>query len=125
MNKNILNNPIVKGVLIIILTSLTTVLTNMPEDPHKWSIFWITLTGTVCVYIAQSFALPANSSSGEVNWRDIFKSVLFSIGNGITSYFATVGYDNKADWNKLGVSMLVLFLGYILKQWQTPAPKES
>lgn len=124
MNKNILNNSLVKGALIILLTSLTGIFANMPETPHKWAIFWITTIGTILVYFGQSIILPGTSSDGTINLRDMLKGLILSAGNGISNYFATNGSDEKIDWNKLIMAMAILFAGYLLKQWQTPQPKE-
>lgn len=123
MNKNILQNPLIKGALIILLTSLTGIFANMPENPHKWTIFWLTTVGTILVYLGQSILLPSNSTDNAINLRDVLKGLILSVGNGIINYFATNSNDEKIDWNKLVMAMVVMFSGYLLKQWQTPAPK--
>lgn len=118
-----LNSPIIKGAIMLLLTSLLSVLTNLPTDVHSWTIIGLTTLGTLLIYFGQSFALPSSSESGQLNGKDFLKGLIVAAGNGISTYISSIAEGTPVQWGKLATSVAVLFIGYLIKQWATPSPK--
>lgn len=123
MNKNVLNNPMVKGAIIVLLTSILSITTNYPETGTAWAVFGWTTLGTLILYFGQSIIVPGTSATGEINWRDILKGLLVAGGNAISTWAANAAEGSAINVKSLILTMVGLVAGYILKQWQTPAPK--
>lgn len=118
-----MNNTVVKGALMLLLTSLLSVLTSMPDTPTKWLLFGITTIGTLAGYFAQSSLFPSTSETGQINGKDILKGLLISFANCVSTWVATLATETAINWNSLIVTMAGMFIGYLLKQMGTPAPK--
>lgn len=123
MNKNILQNPMIKGAIIVLITSILSLTTNYPETSIAWAVFgWSTL-GTLILYFGQSIALPGTSATGEINGKDLLKALLVALGNAISTWAANVAEGQPINIKALILTMVGLGATYILKQWQTPQPK--
>lgn len=123
MNKNVLNNPLVKGAIIIILTAALGLTTNYPETSLSWKVLGFTTLGTLAVYFAQSIIVPGTSATGQLNALDLLKGLLVAIGNGLSTWAANAAESSVINVKSLVITMIGLFAAYILKQWQTPSPK--
>lgn len=118
-----LNNSVTKGAIILFLTSLLSILTKWPETGTAWIVFGITTVGTMCGYFAQSSLFPSTSDSGQINSSDLWKGLLVSLSNSISTWIATVLTSTILDWKNLGITFAGMFIGYILKNLSTPQPK--
>ena len=118
-----LNNSVVKGALMLLLTSLLSVITHLKDDTFSWVLFGLVTAGTMLGYFAQSAWFPATSDSGQINLKDILKGLFVSGSNAISTWAATVVTGVKLDWGELGITVAGMFIGYLLKQFNTEAPK--
>lgn len=118
-----LQNQWVKGLLMIILTTLLAIFTKFPENGTQWLVIGLTTVGTIAVYLAQSNFFPASSESGQINARDIFKGLLVAAGNAISTFVAELSTGTAISWKALFLSMGGLFVSYLIKNLLTPAPK--
>jgi len=118
-----INQPVIKGAIILLLTSLLSILTNMPQDGTGWLIFGLTTVGTMAGYFAQSAFFPATSDAGQVNGKDLLKGFLVSIGNALSSIGATEIAGQSLNWKAILISFAGIFVGYLLKQFKSDVPK--
>jgi len=118
-----LQNNVVKGAVMLILTSILSLTTNFPEGNTAWLVFIFTTIGTLAAYFAQSQLFPATSETGQLNGKDIIKGLLVAVGNALSTWGATAVEGTAINWKSLIISMIGLFAGYLIKQWNTPSPK--
>jgi hypothetical protein len=118
-----LNNNVVKGAIMILLASILSITTNFPETGQGWLIFSLSTLGTMLVYFGQSALFHSTSETGQLNGSDILKALLVSFGNGLSTYLSQLGVGEPIHWKALIISMIGMFAGYLIKQWQTPSPK--
>lgn len=123
MNKNVLKNPVIKGAIIVLLTSIMSLTTNYPETSIAWAVFgWSTL-GTLVLYFGQSLIVPSTSATGQINGVDLLKALLVAAGNAISTWAANAAEGQAVNVKSLILTMIGLAAGYMLKQWQTPQQK--
>lgn len=118
-----LQNPVIKGAIILLLTSVLSLATNMPADNVAWSVFGITTLGTMIGYFAQSSLFPATSETGQLNGKDLLKGLLVALSNGLSTWAATGIEGTTLNWKTLLITTIGIFAGYILKQLGTTVPK--
>lgn len=118
-----LNNPLVKGAIMLLLTSILSLTTNMPADNTAWMVFGITTLGTMIGYFAQSSLFPSTSESGQLNGKDLLKGFLVALSNGLSTWVATGIEGTVLNWKTLLITTIGIFAGYIVKQLSSPAPK--
>lgn len=118
-----LNNPVLKGAIILLLTSILTLTTNLPESGTQWMVFAFATFGTLALYFAQSKIFPSTSQTGQLDIKDIAKGLLVSLGNALSTWAATAAEGTAINWKSLIITMIGLFAGYLLKQYQTESPK--
>lgn len=118
-----LNNTVVKGAIMLLLTSILSLVTAMPADGTAWLVFGLTTAGTMIGYFAQSSLFPATSETGQINVKDLLKGLLISLANGLSTWVSTIVTGTVLNWKTLIITVIGMFAGYILKQFSTPAPK--
>lgn len=118
-----LQNTLVKGALMLALTSILSALTNLPETGTDWLVFLFTTVGTLAGYFAQSALFPTTSETGQLNGKDLLKALLVALSNGLSTWGATLVEGQAIEWKGLLVSMVGIFAGYLLKNLNTAAPK--
>jgi hypothetical protein len=118
-----LNNPVIKGALMLLLTSILSMATNMPADNSAWTVFGLTTLGTMIGYFAQSSLFPATSETGQLNGKDLLKGLLVALSNGLSTWAATAIEGTVLSWKTLLITTVGMFAGYVLKQLGTTAPK--
>lgn len=118
-----LNNPVIKGGIILLLTALLSLTSNWPETKIQWEVFAFTTLGTLMLYFAQSSFFPSTSESGQLNGKDLLKGLLVAAGNALSTWGANAMEGTAINVKALVISMVGLFAGYLLKQWQSTAPK--
>ena len=79
----------------------------------------LTTLGTLLVYLGQSAIFPTTSEAGQINGKDFLKGLIVAVGNGISAYISTLISGTPVEWGKLGISIAVLFVGYLIKQGGT------
>ena len=114
------SNPIIKGGIMLLLTSFLSLLTDFPATSIDWYVFVFTTLGTIFLYFAQSGFFPTTSQTGEVNLKDLLKALLVALGNGLSSFASTTMAGGVIEWKPLFLSMGGMFLGYLIKQYSTP-----
>jgi hypothetical protein len=120
-----LNNPVIKGAIMLLLTSILSLTTNFPETSTAWYVFGFSVAGTLAIYFAQSQFFPASSMQGQVNGLDLLKGVLISAGSALSTWVSTAVEGTVINWKSLIITMIGLFCGYLIKQWQTVSPQEK
>jgi len=119
-----LNSPVIKGGIMLLLTSILMLTTNFPEGNTEWLVWLFTTIGTLLLYFAQSTIFPASSLQGQINGLDLLKGLFIAAGNALSAWGANAVEGTTIDWKSLIITMVGLFAGYLIKQWQTPSPKE-
>ena len=118
-----LNNKVLKGAIILLLTSILSITTNFPETSTAWLVFAFTTLGTLLGYFAQSALFPSTSETGQLNLKDVMKGLLLSLSNALITWGATAVEGTAINWKSLIITMVGLFAGYLLKNFNTEAPK--
>lgn len=119
-----LNNPVIKGAIMLALTSILMLSTNFPENNTEWLVWTFTTLGTLLLYFAQSKIFPASSLQGQINGLDLIKGLFISTGNALSAWASNAVEGTTIDWKSLIITMVGLFAGYLIKQWQTPSKSE-
>ena len=120
-----LNNKVVKGAIILLLTSILSISTNFPQTGTQWIVFTFATLGTLLGYFAQSALFPSASELGQLNLKDVIKGLLVSLSNALSTWAATAVEGTSINWGSLIVTMMGLFAGYLLKQYQTESLPKS
>jgi hypothetical protein len=116
----------VKGLLMSAIIFLSTALASgFPATKIQWAFLGLTLMGTMIGYLTQSALFPSTSVLGDLNLKDVLKTLLIAVSNVLSSLGAAAVTSTHVDWGEIGKSILTLTIGYIAKQLVTPAPKST
>lgn len=119
-----MNKTTKKGLIMTVITFLSAALaTGFPVTNIQWIILTLVFLGTMLGYIGQSVLLPSTSVQGEINLRDIYKSLCISASTALSTFGAAAVTQTSIDWGEIAKNILILTAGYLVKQATTPAPK--
>lgn len=119
-----MNKLTTKGLVMTAIVFLSTALaTGFPVTNIQWVILGLVFAGTMIGYISQSTLFPSTSVQGDLNLRDVLKSLFISVSNVLSSLGAAAITQTQIDWGEIAKNIIILTAGYLLKQVTTPAPK--
>ncbi len=119
-----MKNLAVKGLIVTIITFLAETLSNngLPANSVQWYVLAFTLVGTIVTYVAQSLSIKTTSIAGDINWLDLLKGALVSLGNFFSGIGAAYVVGTTIDWKALSISAATLLVGYLAKQLAAKPP---
>ena len=120
MNKLLIKSLIMTG-LSFVAASITA--SGLPATGLAWQVLGLTTLGTMLGYLAQSKMFPSTSTAGQVDLKDLGKALLVSASGALSGWGASAVSHTAIDWKQLLTGIVVLFMGYISKQYFTPEPK--
>ena len=121
-------NLLLKGILITAIAFLAqTISTNgLPSTSIAWQVEGFTLLGTIIIYVSQSLIIPTSSNQLGINWQDLVKGLLVSLGNFLSGVGASYVVNAAIDYKAMATAAVMLLITYLAKQFITkPAENAS
>jgi len=114
-----MNNTLVKGLIITLITILATTFTTtgLPATVIGWEILSITTAGTLLVYLAKNFLFPSVSLFGTIDLRDLLSGLIMAVGSALSSLAASDITGTKVDWIHLLSLSGSIAVGYLAKKF--------
>lgn len=116
----------VKVLIMTIITFIATTISTsgFPATSAGWIILGVTTVGTTLVYIAKNWVFPSVSIFGTIDLRDVLSGLILAVGTGVSDWVGTLIAGVPIDWHSLWVAVGGVVLGYVIKIFATPKPKE-
>ena len=119
-----MNKLTTKGLLMTAVVFFSaTLAAGFPTTNIQWIVLGLVFAGTMSGYIGQSALFPSTSVQGELNLRDVLKSVCIAVSNVLGSLGAAAITQTEINWGEIAKNIILLTIGYLVKQATTPAPK--
>ncbi len=121
-----MNKLTTKGLVMTAIVFLSTAFaTGFPVQSSQWIVLGLVFLGTMSGYIGQSALFPGTSVQGDINLRDVFKSLFISASNVLSTLGAAEITSTAINWGDMAKNILMLTFGYLAKQAISPAPKST
>lgn len=110
-----------KGLVMTIVTLIAATLAQLPAGTFGWEVFGITSLSTIVIYIAKNAIFPSTSIAGVLTTSDLWSGLIMAVGSGLSQFAADAISKTVVDFKSLGILMITVITGYILKTVNTTA----
>lgn len=108
-----------KGLIMTVITIIAAALAQLPTGTFGWEVFGITTASTIAIYIAKNAIFPSTSLGGILTTNDLWSGLIMAIGSGLSQFAADAISKTVVDFKSLGILMITVITGYLLKTVNT------